>query len=302
MPDVLTKSSLYSYRYQFQAAEMIDLPIFSLARDFQNIKISNNGKSKLKQSDAATQKEQSGATLIPLNSIKGSDADSIPSELWILIFSHLSLLDIGVTRKVCKKWRYSASKTLDSICRGFVPRLMKPMLLADLSQESSGNTGKYMLTPRDMRDHDWIEFGLDVDNIKSHGFIGLASKISQICSPLFSKNAKEYPDDPKASTEDILNGPLRYFDRDAYASLNTFLRSGWKSLEDSLPLTLRPAYASLFRHILQTFDSLVDRPAGIHQQKTQLTSSISRYHASRHSTISSNANLESSRRSSSIHS
>lgn len=240
---------------------MLDLPFSNLTRDFQNIKIA----SKVVPGNNA----QSAVTLLPLSVVDdvfAANADSIPSELWILIFSNLTLLDIGITRRVCKKFRFASNKVFDSICRGLVPGFMKPILLIDIGQENSGISGNFKLTPKDLRDLDWIEFGLeDADNLHSHGFIGLASKIDQICSPLFCN----LPEDSD-NAEDRIHGPLRLFDREAYSSLNNFLQNGWKSLEESLPATLRPAYGSLIKRILNIFDSLVDRPSDTMPLDTQL--------------------------------
>ena len=139
---------------------------------------------------------------------------------------------------------------------------MSPSLLVEISQESSGITTLYKLSPTDLRDQDWIGFSLTDDFLMNgaFGFIGLASKVADICGPLFSKDVREYPDTD--STESSSSGPLRDFDRDAFVRLNEFLKNGWASLEDSLPLNLRPVYGSIFKHILNTFDSLIENPKG----------------------------------------
>ncbi len=134
----------------------------------------------------------------------------------------------------------------------------------EISQESSGITTLYKLSPTDLRDQDWIGFSITDDFLMNgaFGFIGLASKVADICGPLFSKDVKEYPDTDSTEEERLIGGPLRNFDRDAFIRLNEFFKNGWASLEDSLPLNLRPVYGSIFKHILNTFDSLVESPKG----------------------------------------
>lgn len=252
---------------------MIDLPLASLTKDLKQLNISTAAKS----SKISASKTSSGNTNVCPISITTSTTiyaiDDLPSELLISIFSYLSLQYLGIVRKVGQKWRYAADKTLDSICRGAKLHshgLLKPSLAVEIGQESSGMNILYKLSPTDLRDHNWIEFALTDDFLLkgSFGFLGLAAKIADICGPLFSKDAKDYPEeeddgaDEAQKQKDRLNGPLRFFDKQAYSSLNTFLKSGWKSLEESLPANLRPAYGSLFKHILNTFDTLCERPSG----------------------------------------
>ena len=252
---------------------MIDLPLANLTKDLKQLNVGG----KISASKTSSGNTNVCPISIPITTSTSAIyvIDDIPSELLISIFSYLSLKYLGMVRKVSQKWRYAADKTLDSICRGAKLHshgLLKPSLAVEIGQESSGMQILYKLSPTDLRDHNWIEFALTDDFLLkgSFGFLGLAAKIADICGPLFSKDAKEYPEeeeegndvDEAQKQQDRLNGPLRFFDKQAYSSLNIFLKSGWKSLEESLPANLRPAYGSLFKHILNTFDTLCERPSG----------------------------------------
>ncbi|KAJ3251048.1 hypothetical protein HK103_002913 [Boothiomyces macroporosus] len=159
----------------------------------------------------------------------------LPTEIWILVFQNLERSDLYTVRKVDKKFSVAALLCLESILRGSTRK--SPQLTLTLTQDCNKRSSVVTLQPARI-DKEHVYFRL-IKNLNSNcGFVGLA----------------------KILLEMLKNIKLDLFDRDQYKQLTVFLKEGWSSMSNQIPMSLRPAYDTLFRHILKTFETICDRP------------------------------------------
>ena len=196
-----------------------------------------------------------------------------PNEIWLQILSNLDYKDLSKTFYANSQLRTATGLLIDGLLKGsiasFCPRKTPPYLLLNLAQESSGSLISYKLVANQFLSKDWIVFSLEKREIQL-GFIGLAAQVAQICSGLYgNKNLPPLPG--SSSSSDVLQEQECKFDRKAYGNLNTFLKKGWASLQGVIPPTLQLAYGTLFNHILNTFDTLCERPGDTMERDLQMS-------------------------------
>ncbi|KAJ3270677.1 hypothetical protein HDV01_007501 [Terramyces sp. JEL0728] len=159
----------------------------------------------------------------------------LPIEIWILVFQNLDRSDLYTARQVDKQFSIAALLCLESLLRGYTRN--PPQLTLTLTQDCNKRSSVVTLHPVRV-DKDHVYFKL-IKNLNSNcGFVGLA----------------------KILTEMLKNIKLDLFDRDQYKQLTVFLKEGWNSMSNQIPMSLRPAYDTLFRHILKTFETICERP------------------------------------------
>jgi hypothetical protein len=171
----------------------------------------------------------------------------LPLELWTNVLRFASARDLWQVRQ-CNRVLHSASEAcLNEYLRG--SRGNKPSIKLKVRQDCNKAKRFYNLLPSKIG-KDFCQFKIMQDQF---GFIGL-SKVIEV-----------------AATNIITRPATGNFIVQDYQSLSRFLQKGWETMPASIPSALRPAYVTLFGHIVKTIETLVERPENKMNEELQMT-------------------------------
>jgi hypothetical protein len=178
--------------------------------------------------------------------------NNLPIEIWAKVCEHISSKEIWKIRlSLNSNFLRAVRLTLHRNLMGISGK--RPQIILKVLQNCNGNQAKFILVPDVAASTDfYVTFTpLDV------GFQGLGRLLSKIIEPLLSDRVNAcHGHDQDFQCE----GEVKPFARQDFQKLTTFFKSRWNDLKTKLPHQIQSAYSVLFGHILNTLETLCDRP------------------------------------------
>jgi len=195
---------------------------------------------------------------------KARNINDVPVEIWMEVASHLPHKELWRIRESLNSAFYKASKiTVQRLFSGLTPNPI-PKLIFSITRECNDNISKFILVPdpnagAEAQTSSFVSF-VPLEK----GFQGLGKIINRISDKLskdvsvgaFNRSSIDGNRDTDPNKEEMMTE----FPRSEFRKLSNFFRTKWEDYKKYLPGSVQSAYSILFSHIMNTLETLCNRP------------------------------------------